>query len=188
MESSDVKVILEEMEEEGLDIQYASHLLDYMVPKKKFTVFLQYEKHQGSKEYFTYEEFISKHQHLGFSLVTIDRLKFIVRIDDMEKSIQHIFKVPHTQSIRNRWIEQFEKTISEFPFQYEGYQEIAPIYIKINLDDHDVTHRTFQFLTSLVPREESYSVSISYKMTPEWQDTLQKMVSVFKIVKSYETI
>lgn len=188
MESSDVKVLLEEFEEEGLDIRDMPHLLEYIVPKKRLTVFLLYEKYQGSQEYFSYDEFMGKHQHLGFSLVSIDKLKFIVKIDDMEKSIQHIFKVPYTQSTRDRWIEQFEKTISEFPFQYEGYQEIAPIYIKINLDDHDVSHRNFQFVTSLTPREESYSISISYKMTPEWQDTLKKIVNVFKLVKSYETI
>lgn len=188
MESSDVKVLLEEMEEEGLDIRDMPHLLEYLVPKKRFTPYLLFEKYQGPQEYYTYDEFMGKHSQFGFSLVTIDKLKFIVRIDDMEKSIQHIFKIPPTQSTRDRWIEQFEKTISEFPFQYEGYREIAPIYIKINLSDHDVAHQTFQFVTSLMPREESYSLSISYKMTPEWQDTLQKMVNVFKLVKSYETI
>jgi hypothetical protein len=188
MESSDVKVLLEEMEEDRLDIQHMPHLFEYLVPKKRFTIFLQYEKYQSLKEYFSYEEFITKHSQFGFSLVLIDRLKLIVRIDDMEKSIQHVFKVPSTLHVRNQWIQQFEKTLSEFPFQYEGIQEIPPIYIKINLDDHDASHQSFQFVSSLIPREESYSLSISYKMTPQWQDTLQKMIQVFKLVKSYETI
>lgn len=188
MESSDVKVLLREMEEEGLDIETMPNLIQYMVPKKRFTVFLQYEKYQNLKEYFSFDEFVSKHREYGFSLVTIDRLKLIIRIDDMEKSIQHVFKIPSIQSVRNKWIQQFEKTLSEFPFQYKGIQEIAPIYIKINLDDHDVSHQSFEFVSSLIPREESYSLSISYKMTPQWQDTLQKMIQVFKLVKSYETI
>ena len=188
MESSEVKLLLREMEEEGLDIQTMPHLIEYMVPKKRFTIFLQYEKYQSPQQYFSFDEFISKHSECAFSLVTIDRLKLIVRIDDMEKSIQHVFKIPSIQSVRNKWIQQFEKTLSEFPFQYEGFQEIPPIYIKINLDDHDVCHQSFEFASSLIPREESYSVSISYKMTPQWQDTLQKMIQVFKLVKSYETI
>lgn len=158
-------------------------ILEYLLPKKTYKMRVIYQQYgQHTKEITYLDDFMRRHSTFGYSLVSIDTLKLSLQFDDMEKSIEHLFKVPNTKKIREKWIESFESTISNYYQNTSKLSEISDLHLMMHMDSSN----TFQFVTSLIPREESYSISIRYKMTKEWVNILHQMIEFFKIIRSFE--
>ncbi len=182
-EKSVCKILLDEFGEENVHIDQMPTILEYLIPKKTFKMRVIYQQYaQPTKEIIDLDDFMKRHSTFGFSLVTIDTLKLSIQFDDMEKSIEHIFKVPNRREFREKWIQQFENTISNYYQNTSNLSEISDLHIMMHLDQTN----TFQFVTSLIPREESYTISVRYKMTKEWVHILHQMIEFFKIIRSFE--
>lgn len=182
-EKSACKILLEEFGEEKILMDQIPMIMEYLLPKKTYKMRVIYQQYgQHTKEIIDLDDFMRRHSTFGFSLVTIDTLKLSLQFDDMEKSIEHIFKVPNTRHFREKWMQSFESTISNYYQNISNLSEISDLHIMMHMDQTN----TFQFVTSLIPREESYTISIRYKMTKEWVHILLQMIEFFKIIRSFE--
>lgn len=181
MDASDVKLMIQHLQEEAIEPQFIPFILDYMIPKTSYELLVYHKKFMQAKEdIYEWNEFKTRFSE-GFLYKEMDTLQFIIRFHDFEKIVKHVFRVPHSKFTRDTWVNTFTETISAYETRIF---DIPSLYIKLNTDSLGGTHSTFIFAASSLPNNDTYHVSIEYKMTAKWVSILQNMNQFFNLIRS----